>query len=223
MSAIIRFSDASTAELFADPAAGFRCGAIVRQGKMSERLTTDSHLQLVVSKGAATVVAGGVSHRLERHQAIVLPLGTDYEWQQDASTAAYYASLGQPVVAAGENEQVAVIRPGDLGELNYSAPPAGELLRGAIPDQLVKQTLVDTTRQWSAGYWESSGYYRITRPFSKHEFMLMLSGKLSLTCPGQEPEVFGPGEALVLPAGTVCDWDTPSMSKIYSSFVPAAS
>lgn len=223
MSAVIRFSDESTAELFNDPVTGFHSGVLVRDGAVTERDRTESHLLLVVGKGEAAVVADGARHVIGSRQAIVLPLGTDYEWRQEASTVTYYAALGRPVVRRGENEGVAPIRPGELGDLVYCPPPAEALLRGAIPDQLMKHGLVDATRQWSAGYWESTGYYRVTQPFPKHEFMLVLSGKLSLTRPGEDPQVFGPGEALVIPAGTVCDWDTPGMSKIYSSFVPARS
>ena len=222
MSAIVRISNEVTAEVFVDPEAGFRSGVVVREGTMSERLNTDSHLLLVLGKGSASVVTRGVHYPLESHQAIVLPVGAEYEWRQEVSTVAYYASLGPPVVAAGENEQVTAIRSGELEGLEYCAPPAREVLRGAIPDQLIKRVLVDKTQQWSAGYWETTGYYRVTQPFSKHEFMLVLSGNLSLTCPGEGPEVFSAGEALVLPAGTICDWDTPGMSKIYSSFVAAA-
>lgn len=225
MNPIIRFSPDASGELFYDPASGLRCGVEVRKGSTVSSARTTGNSLFVVLSGQATITARGEQHVLSGGEAITLPWQTDYEWAQEGDTVAYYAIQSEPAVIAGDTDRISVIRPGAIGELAYCAPPPQELLVGPMPTQFVKQAFLDATRQWSTGYWDSTEYYRVTRPFTKHEFMLVLTGTLSLTRPGEPAEVFQAGEALLLPKGTVCDWETPGMSKIYCSFVerPAGS
>jgi uncharacterized cupin superfamily protein len=223
MNKILRGGEAELyATLFADPAIGLRYGVASTGGRCIREQTSGAHRMVVVQAGNATIEgADGVGYELSPGEAVVLPAASRWRWTQTATTRYFDIHLDTRDDGNVGTRPV-VIRPREIHNLEASPPPAAELLVGPTPVQGNKRLFADSTGQWKAGVWSSSPYYRKTMPFPKHEFMYLLSGWLELTTEDGKLERFEANDVVFIPKGTVCDWRTQGMSKIYCIFEPKA-
>jgi uncharacterized cupin superfamily protein len=220
MNTILRGREAeSYAALFIDPAIGFRYGVTSAGGRLSKEEVLDEHRMVIVQSGHPTVEADdGTKFDLSPGEALVLPAHSRWRWTQTAATLCFDIRLQDASSEAASSKRPVPIRPREIFELAPSAPPSEKMLMGPSPVQRSRRFFTDSTGRWKAGVWTSTPYHRKTMPFPKHEFMYLLSGWLELTTADGKVERFEADEVVFIPKGTVCDWKTEGMSKIFSIF-----
>lgn len=225
MTTIIRFSEnAGGGDLFSDASTGFQCGIVMIEGAVTEDRTAEKYVLSIMQRGTADIeTEDGRLLNLNAGEGLVIPLGQRYRWTQTDTTICYTVELGPPTADGKGEGSATLIRPSEIANLGPSAPPKAELLIGPVPEQVSKRLFADPSGKWTVGVWESTPYHRVTMPFPKHELMYLLSGRLELTAPGGATEVFQAGETVFLAEGTVCDWKTDGMSKIYCIYNPTGS
>ena len=109
------------------------------------------------------------------------------------------------------------------------SPPASET---AVPARVLVGTPSTTTTNYYtsaddrffSGEWTSTpGKWAVA--YDEDEFVLILEGRCTLTSAGGIAEIFGPGDAFVIPKGFAGTWETlEKLRKVYAIYaVPPAS
>jgi uncharacterized cupin superfamily protein len=111
----------------------------------------------------------------------------------------------------------AIVRLDGTVAAEVSEPPAERLLAGS-PQLRVENYFADDSQQFFAGRWSATrGKWRVR--YTENELCVMTAGRVVIHSESGERNVFGPGEAFVVPAGFAGTWEVlEDCSKIYAIF-----
>ena len=100
-------------------------------------------------------------------------------------------------------------------EVSTAAPD--RLLEGN-PRLEIRNYFADPSQQFFAGRWSATrGKWRVR--YSENELCVMTAGKVVIESSSGERNVFGPGDAFVIPAGFSGTWEVlEECAKIYAIF-----
>lgn len=167
----------------------------------------------------ALVLAGSIAlggRTLEPGASIVLPRGTESDWQGDDDTLVVTMTcLGE----AGADAPVAIDTHAPLAP---SGAPLAELLVGPTPACRNHTDYRSATGEFLCGTWDSTPYHRLPMRYRHHELMLLLDGSVTFVDETGRSATFAAGDVFVVEQGASCSWDSRvPVKKVYAIYRPA--
>ena len=87
---------------------------------------------------------------------------------------------------------------------------------GSPPTETGHQFFANAAGNLTSGVWEATPYKETTDGYPVDEFMLVLSGSVTITDIDGNSDTFGPGDAFIMPKGFKGTWEnTETVRKFY--------
>ncbi len=206
---------------FEDPKSGLSVGVWEAGANIGRWTEWPVHEFMLIVEGDVVIVEQDRETVFRPGDALLIPKGVRCLWAQAGRVRKIFAILDEgqvPAVAQGR-----VIRIDPNARLEPSAPPDPANLMSPAPQTRAHVAFEDETGQLSTGIWQATAYQRRLVSFTHTELMHVLEGTITLSDAKGRMQQFGPGETLLLPAGTPNAWiSTGLVRKVFWTFSPRA-
>jgi uncharacterized cupin superfamily protein len=176
-----------------------------------------------VLDGSVTIIdVAGRESTFRAGDCFVFPQGLVSVWKQTEYFRKYavgFTDASAPEPADPADLQVVRLDPN--APLEVTAAPVAETLLGPVPVQHARQWFADPTGQLTVSVWDTTACHRKPRPASRHEWMHILDGSVTLTDAAGTAHRFATGDSYLVPLGTVYGWQCDAyLRAIYCTFQP---
>ncbi|MCF1707859.1 cupin domain-containing protein [Tabrizicola sp. J26] len=206
---------------FEDKAAGLGVGVWEAGPTIGRWMIWSAHEFMLIVEGEVVIVEEDRETVFRAGDALFIPKGVRCLWAQAGRVRKIFAILDDGRMPAGQNGRVIRIDPS--AHLDPASPPLATNLLSSVPQTWAHNAFEDETGQLSTGIWQATAYERKQVSFTHTELMHVLEGTISLTDAAGQTQHFGPGQTLLLPAGTPNAWlSTGLVRKVFWTFSPRA-
>ena len=167
-----------------------------------------------VLEGQVDMVDGaGAATHVNQGETFCIRNGIPVSWKQNGFLRKFYMTYEDPKAEPSEIESasggvlvfdMAVLEKG-LTKLDTTDP---FVIKGQVPLQHDSNAFTNDAGNMFAGMWDSSAFESEMLPFPCYEFVQLLEGEIMITEEDGTIHVFVPGDAFLIPEGTVCSWKT---------------
>lgn len=161
---------------------------------------------MLVLEGRVEMV-DGANHAVpvETGQSFVIRNAIPISWKQVGHLRKFYITLADP---NAETPQIDSAEGGvivaDPAVLEPQMQPEPESIGGG--QQRDAPIFTNDAGTMTVGMWETTAFDTAMQPFGIHEFCQILEGTVTITEEDGTAHLFGPGDVLFVPKGTVCSW-----------------
>jgi uncharacterized cupin superfamily protein len=182
----------------------------------AEPATTGPHTPkysefMYLLEGSVTLIDGdGRKETFKAGDAVLVPRGTTYTWQQTEPLRKYYAIFDLEPAGAAPAAKATFVRIEANG-------PAGQGLRGEGRTQSHRYYAGEGRS--SVGVWETAPHTGADFHTTRYaELMVFLSGSGSLLTPDGGAQAFTAGDVLLVPRGASYKWQSDRVRKFWVIF-----
>jgi uncharacterized cupin superfamily protein len=195
----------------------FKSAANERSGVWrAEPATTGPHTPkysefMYLLEGAVTLVDGdGRRETFKAGDAVLVPRGTTYTWEQAVPLRKYYAIFDLEAAGAAPSAKTTFVRIEPNG-------PSGQGLRGEGRTQSHRYYAGEGKS--SVGVWETAPHTSADFHTTRYaELMVFLSGSGTLLTPDGAGQAFTAGDVLLVPRGASYKWQSDRVRKFWVIF-----
>ncbi len=200
-----------------EPKHGLKVGIWEAEANLGRWMNWPVHEFMIVLEGEVVMVEDDRETVVKAGESFFIPKGRRCIWNQ----AGYFKKLLMLFDDPAGNCTKPIFKIDPAVKLQTSTPPSADMLHSPVPTQNTYEYFQNTTGEFTAGVWDTTGYHRKLIDFPRYELMYLLEGSVTFTDDKGGSQTFKAGDSFFVPLGTPNSWKSEGyLRKIYCILQP---
>jgi uncharacterized cupin superfamily protein len=188
---------------------GLSVGIQDSKNKVNKKLLGGCYQFITIIKGSVEIknTLTNKIDKVDKGRSFVIPKEYDYQWQQNANLIAFNLIYQAPTESSSSSEKDEhIVFIDEKNEVPWQNTSDG------FKKKVVYQ---NSNKKFTTGIWQGEHFKTGVIDFPYNEFILVKSGTLICTDEQGNTQIMNTDEALFVPQGTHCSWESQGKISLY--------